>query len=494
MRLRVGLHVGNVVVDQTDVFGAGVNLAARLASLAGPDQIVVSSDVREGLTDGLDAEITDMGECWLKHLDAPVRAFRLHRPGQLQLVGGMDTGFMPSLRPSLAVLSFSTVGDAGPVGMMLADEFANIASIHGTVDVLSRLSTRHPAVDAEKSKGRSLLLLSHLKAAYAIAGSCAEFRGHVTLALELIHVRSNTVAWSATRRHPMDVAVAMPQAVLGELCSEALSALQVNETRRARSLPIASLEAYSMLTGGIALMHRLTREDFNRGRDLLQAVVDRVPRHPDAHAWLSKWHCLEGYQGWSNDVAKSSARAVDAARHALERDSQCSLALTVTGMVKTYVDRQFDEGERYYRAALDANPCDAFAWLLKGALHSFRGEGEQAVEDSQRALQLSPLDPMRYYFDSIAASAAASAGDYEASVKLGENSLRLNRLHGSTLRVLIIALAMQDRVDEARTHVKSLLKLEPGFTVERFRSRAPGSEFEVGKTFAQALARAGIPP
>jgi adenylate cyclase len=420
-----------------------------------------------------------------------VRAWRVTKPGKV--APHFQDRPLDSLRPSLAVLNLSGDQRAGVVGMMLADEFANIASIHGTVDVLSRMSTRRMVLDPANDADRDHLLLRRLGAHYAVAGACAEFSGQLAITLELIHVHRNAVVWSVSRRYSMEVAIGMPQAILGELCSAALSALQAHETKQARSMPLASLESYSLLMGGVSLMHRLTRDDFARGRELLEAVAERVPRHPDAYAWLSKWHCLLSYQGWSDDPLKSAARAVDAARRALERDSQCSLALTVSGMVKTYVDRDFVEGERYYRDALEANPCDAFAWILKAALHGFKGEGSQAIEDSQRALQLSPLDPMRYYFDAIAASAAASAGDYDDAVRLAERSLRANRLHGSTLRVLVIALAMQDKVEAARRYVDDLMKLEPGFTVGRFRARAPGSDSETGKAFAHALARAGVP-
>jgi tetratricopeptide (TPR) repeat protein len=146
-----------------------------------------------------------------------------------------------------------------------------------------------------------------------------------------------------------------------------------------------------------------------------------------------------------------------------------------------------------YARAVDTNPNDALAWLHKGMLHAFRGEGADGVRDTERAIALSPLDPMKYYFDTLGASAAATAGHYQRAVELAERSLRSNCLHTSSLRVLAISQVMLGRGADARETVTRLLALEPEFTVTRFRARAPGAAFEVGQRFARALREAGVP-
>jgi adenylate cyclase len=133
------------------------------------------------------------------------------------------------------------------------------------------------------------------------------------------------------------------------------------------------------------------------------------------------------------------------------------------------------------------------AWLHKGMLHAFRGQAEAGVNDTERALALSPLDPMKYYYDSLAASAAATAGRYDRAIELAERSLAVNCLHTSTLRVLAFSQTLSGQVDAARATVTRLLTLEPDFTVQRFLARAPGADFEVGQRFARALREAGVP-
>ncbi len=162
-------------------------------------------------------------------------------------------------------------------------------------------------------------------------------------------------------------------------------------------------------------------------------------------------------------------------------------------MVRVYNDRRLDEAEALYRLAIEAHPNDALAWLLKGTLHAFRGEGDEAVHHTRLAAALSPLDPISYYFDSLAASAEAAAGHYAIAVELAQRSRRANRLHGSTLRILAISLAMLDRIDEARAAARELRTLEPRFTVDHFLARSPSADYPIGRTFADALRRAGVP-
>lgn len=530
--LRAGVHVCEVLIDaDLDVFGPGVNLTARLASLAAPGGTVVSPEVHEEAVPGLDAEFEDMGECWVKHLTHPVRAYRAMRPAPAP--GAQSAGaaarpepVMPpeaaALRPRLAVLDIAVESEANPaaavgagvgagvgaatgaaaaesgaaaaaeaesLGQMLADELATLLTVNGTVELVSRLSTRRRGGPGSAA----LPLLQHLRAGYGLLGSCRVSGRRAELGLELQTLEPAAVVWNGTLHAGVAELLAEPAAVLRGLVAQAMAALKAHETRRAAALPIASLESYSLLMGGVTLMHRLSLSDFERGHQLLEAVAERVPRHPDAHAWLAKWHVLRAYSGWSPDPPASASMAADAAKRALDRDDQCSLALTVSGMVRTYFHRRLDEGEALYRAAIEANPNDAMAWVLKGALHSFRGEGGPAVHDTRRALALSPLDPLRYYYDVMAASAALAAQDYDEAVRMAERSLRSNSQHASTLRVLAIALAMREDLDGARAVIQRVLALEPGFTVRRFRERAPGADYPIGRTFAQALQRAGLP-
>jgi tetratricopeptide (TPR) repeat protein len=270
-------------------------------------------------------------------------------------------------------------------------------------------------------------------------------------------------------------------------------AVMTRELQRAQSQPLPTLESYTLLMGAIALMHRLSLQDFDRSRQMLQALTERVPRQPIPWAWFAKWYVLRIQQGWSNDPAMDTQLALDCGRRALDADPQCSLALAMSGFVHTNLLRRLDIAEEQYDLALRVNPNDSLAWLLKGTLHAFKGEGKIAIEHTQRALRLSPLDPHRYFYDSLAATAALSAGQYKRAIDLAKRSLRANRTHTSTFRALAISQWQLGLHDDARKTVSELLRLEPSLTISGYRERHPSSGFETGKIWSSALQGAGVP-
>ena len=198
-------------------------------------------------------------------------------------------------------------------------------------------------------------------------------------------------------------------------------------------------------------------------------------------------------QGWSSDAQADGKAALDNTKRALDRDATSSLAMTIEGQVNTHILKRLDVAEQLYAQALQSNPNDSHAWLLKGTMHGFRDEGKEAVRHTRHALKLSPLDPLKYYFDALAASAALSAGQYQTALRLSERSFRLNRTHASTLRIMITALCNLGQIDQARLRATELIRLEPGFTVKRYLERSPGAPYKVGRTIAAALTDSGIP-
>jgi adenylate cyclase len=489
--LRMGLHSGHLIADDHDVYGSGVNLAARLTGLAGPGEIVISADVRDQLTPVLDADIEDLGACYLKHVQEPVRAYRVGPPGPRPVIepGTMST---PQLRPTIAVIPFverSEKADHHVVGEVLADEIIAALSRSSELNVISRLSTtvfrgRETSVD-EVSR--------YLRANYVLSGAYHKVGSKLRLNIELASSEPGTIVWSESMEGNAQALVSGRDGVVDDIVTGVSMAIMSRELQRAQTQPMPTLESYTLLMGAIALMHRLSRRDFDRSREMLVALTERLPRQAIPWAWLAKWHVLRVQQGWSLDPQVDAQFALDCGRRALSADPQCSLALTMSGFVHTNLLKQLDIAEEQYDLALRINPNDGLAWLLKGTLHAFKGEGTIAVEHTQRSLKLSPLDPHRYFYDSLAATAALSAGHYKRAIELATRSLRANRTHTSTFRALAISQWQLGMHAEARTTVDELMRLEPTLTITRYRERHPSSGFETGKIWSSALQGAGVP-
>jgi class 3 adenylate cyclase/TolB-like protein len=488
--LRMGVHCGHLIADDHDVYGSGVNLAARLTGLAGPGEIVVSADVRDQLTPVLDADVEDLGLCFLKHVHEPVRAYRVGPPGPQPVIepGAMTT---IQLRPTVAVIPFVERGEPehSIVGEVLADEIIAALSRTPDLNVISRLSTT-----AFRGRETSLEQVSRfLTANYVLSGSYRQAGRKLRLNLELSAAQPGTIVWSETLEGNAHGLISGKDGTVSEIVKGVSVAIMARELQRAQSQPLPTLESYTLLMGAIALMHRLSERDFERSRQMLQALTERLPRQAIPWAWMAKWHVLRVQQGWSNNCVVERQLALDCARRALSADPHCSMALVVSGLVHTNLMKDHDVAQEKYEQALRINPNDSMAWLLKGTLHAFRGEGEVAVNNTERALKLSPLDPLRYFYDSLAATAALSACQYERAIELANRSLRANRIHTSTYRALAISQWQLGLRDDARKTVSELMRLEPSLSIRRYREIHPSSQYETGKVWSHALQEAGVP-
>jgi len=491
MLLRMGVHVTELFEDERDVYGRGVNLAARLYTLAGPGEIVVSAQVRDQLTPELDADIEDLGECHVKHFDQPVRAYRIGPPGPRPVIE-RGAAFMPELRPTIAVIPFAARGGEAAqqvLGEVMADEIISSLSRTAELQVISRLSTT-----AFRERDATLDEISaFLGARYVLSGAYRTAGDQVVLVTELAEAKSRHILWTQSIRGNSTHIMLGDDELIDRVVAEVSGAIIDRELQRARSQALPSLESSTLLMSAIVLMHRGVSHDFERARDMLEALIDRARRQALPHAWLGKWHVLRFNRGWTDDRTGQARAALDCTRRALDADPECSLALTIDGFVHTNLLKQLDVGQLRYESALSVNPNDSLAWLLKGTLHAFEGEGEDAVDATERALRLSPLDPLRYFYESLGATAALSAGRYERAVELAQRSLRVNRTNTSTLRALAIAQSLLGDLEAARLTVNQVRALEPALTVKTYLERSPSGAYKTGKIWSEALRQAGLP-
>jgi TolB-like protein/Tfp pilus assembly protein PilF len=490
MHLRMGAHVARFVADQRDIYGTDVNLAARLTTVAGPGELVVSAELRDQLAANLDADVEDLGGCYLKHIAEPVRVYRVGPPGYQPIIE-LGEAIRLDLRPTIAIIPFAIrSGEPGHemLGEALADEVIAALSRTSELHVISRLSTtvfrgRNDAVEDIKT---------HLGASYILSGVCRAQGTQLALFVELIDAKTRNIVWAESLKGQVQGLFAADDELIARLVAAISASVMSNELGRAQRHALPTLEGYTLLLSAVSLMHRNSLADFQRARQMLEHLVERSRRHPAPYAWLAKWHVLLVQQGWSQDQEEQARLALDCTKRALDNDPSSSLGLTVDGFVRTNLMKDLEGAARSYQAALRINPNESLAWLLTGTLNAFQGNGDDALAASERALRLSPLDPLRYFYDSLAASAAITAGKYERAIELAQRSLKANRTHTSTYRALAIAQSLSERIDDARATIHELLELEPSFTVTRFLARTPAKGALANKV-ADALLRAGLP-
>lgn len=482
--LRIGVHAADILTDDVAFYGHGVNLASRLAALAGPGETVMSAAVRDQLAGGRD-RFVDLGLCHLKHIDAPLRVYRLGGHG------GAAPGADAAPRPVLAVIPF-TQQSSGPhraVGEIIADEIIVALSRAAELRIVSRLSTTPFRGRATRLKDIGAML----GATYVLSGAYRVSGKLLVVTAELADTRDGKLVWARGFRSQLDGLIAQDDPLIVSIVAGVGAALMGAEIGRTKARPLPTLDAYTLLLGGIGLMHRSDPQDFGRSRQAFEHLVERYPRYAAPYAYLAEWHVFKVTQGWFADLDHEAAAALDWINRALDMDSADSLELMVNGLVHTNLLRRHDVARTSYDRALEKNANEGLAWLHRGTLWAFQGRGREAVEETERAIELSPLDPWRYYYDSLRATAALAARDYERAIRLGRRSLRSNRAHASTLRVIAIASSELGHLDEARESVAELRRLDPSLTASSYLARSPAAPYETGRSWSRALRRAGLP-
>lgn len=488
--LRVGIDAGDVIVTQRDLFGQRVNIAARLMEMADPGGIVASASVRDALASELAAEFEDLGDCYLRHVTVPVRAYRIYPPGTHNRPASPQSS--ASLLPTIAVLPPAGEIPGGPndrLGDAVAEELIVCLARSRDLNVISRLSC-----SAFRDRSVSLTQVGDaLRANFVLSGTYHVKPARLTLDLELADVSTGRVLWADRIIEPIETLFDPDRDWMVSLVAQVRRAILRSEMERARTRHIVTLDNHTLLMSAIDLMHRLSRKDFEVAYRLLDTLIDREAGQPMAQAWMAKWYVLRLIQGWSDDPARDAYLARECTQRALDVDPENSLALVMDGEVNTHLVKRLDVAEQRYRAALDSNPNEPLGRLMLGTLHAFRGEGAVAVEETERARMLTPLDPHKHYFDSLAASAAIAAGNSARALELANASLRINRAHSSTLRVKAVAQVRLGNGKGAREAIGDLLRIEPGFTVKGWLARTPSAAYPVGRAFAESLRDAGAP-
>jgi TolB-like protein/CRP-like cAMP-binding protein/Tfp pilus assembly protein PilF len=490
--LRIGIHVAEVIVETFNVLGDGVHVAARLAELANAGETIGSDVARDQLTSGLEASVEDLGEQRLRNRERAVRAFRLW-PAAHGAAASPSAAVRAHGRPSVAVIPFQLRTEDPRfafIGDGLADE--TIAALSRVADffVTSRLSS----MAFRRAPLGVRAIGEMLGVQYVLSGSVQTEHPRALFVAELADTRDGRIVWSERFEGDLVDVFVMQGELARKVVQSVAPVVRSIELRRARITSFAELDAYGITLRGVELMHRLSREDFLAARQAFETAIARNPVSPAPHAWLAKWHVMRVALGVTEDPAQDSAAATACAERALACDADDALALAVDALVAAWSRHDLDAAEKRLAAALAANPNEPLAWLHSGITHAWRGRGGEAVRCADHALSLSPLDPLIYYFNSLAGMANLIAERYERAIELSTRSLRENRLHTPTLRTLAAALVLTGRLDEAREAMSRLRALEPGLTAGALRARYPGRDSPQAGRFIGALMEAGLPP
>jgi adenylate cyclase len=491
LHLRAGLNATNLYVDENDVYGHGVNLAARVADLASPGETLVTTSVFDGIVVGVDAEVEDRGESYLKHWPEPVRTWQLYPVSSTSAAARprVPEGPATDFRPSIAVVPFETRSHAAEqfvIGELIADGVIAQLSHSQNLRVISRMSTT-----AFRGRNSSADQIGqHLDASFVLGGSYVTYGDKVVIMAELSDRKRGEVIWAERLTGDTRDLLEAQSSLLDALCSACAKALLNDVVQRTLVLPVPQLDSNALMLGGITLMHRSTPRDLQRSLQLLEAVVTRHKRVATPWAWLAKWHIMQVVQGLSGEPARDFQRAIDTADRALDLEPASSLAMAIKGHALCHLGEDVDASHRLLQEATQSNPNDPMAWLYNSVWSTMWGTPEDSMTEAENALHLSPLDPQKYYFEMMLANSYLAMGRLDQAITLCRSSLAKNRYHLPTLRAMLISQYEMGLVDEARETFATILALQPDLTLTKYL--AAGSHSRLRQRGARVFAELGL--
>lgn len=481
LALRIGINLGDVVIDGDDVLGDGVNVAARLEALAKPGDIYVSASIHEQAADKLDLEFEDLGPQALKNIDRPVQVFALR--GAPSTVAACRAPTVKGGRPVIAVLPFTNMSPDA------ADEYFSDGLTEDIITELARF--RDCRVIARNStfqyKGRPVDVAEigrTLAAHYIVEGSVRRARDRLRVTAQLIEAATGTHLWAERYDRAVADVFAVQDDLTRTIAANLGVRLQDELLKQTLAKSPADLDAYDLLLRGRALRHRHAPAAEAEAQALLEKATRLAPDYARAWAELALTHLQQFF--W-DDSAVSIQRAHDLAAEAVRLDPAEPWGHLVLGLVCLH-RRQVAAAERHCRRAVALNPNDPALNLKLGLLLTNLGLAEQGIQRIETAMQLDPLSAEDYREE--LALGYFAAGRYADAIAVLEPMANDKFYHYVWLAA---AWANLGDLAEARAAARRCLDLAPDFTVSRFARLEPIGAPDLLARYVDGLHAAGVP-
>jgi TolB-like protein/class 3 adenylate cyclase/Tfp pilus assembly protein PilF len=491
---RIGVHLGDVLVEGEDILGDGVNIASRLESVAEPGGVSISGAAHEHVRGRVEAEFIDLGEKTLKNIARPVRVYAV-RTGSGPLGRALDAPSSEAGPPrlSIVVVPFANIG-GDPEQEYFVDGVTeslttDLSRIHGSF-VIARntaFTYRGKAFDVGRI-GREL------NVRYALEGSVQRSGNRMRVNAQLIDAQGGSHLWAERFERPVTDLFEMQDEIVARIANTLNAQLIAVEARRAERAP--NPDSMDLYFQGEAWVNKgVTFETMTNARGFFERALALDPANADALAGMAEVEVNFAISLSTNDKAGRFAAAEAAAAKALSLAPDHALAHLCMGMVLGFTNRAAQGIAEYERAlALDRNLAGAHALIGQNKL--FIGRAEESEAHVLEALRLSPRDPWAYVWLLTAGFAACLLGRNEEAASWFRRSIEANRNFALCHFIYATALANTGRMDQARSEVAAGLALDRDFTIANFQSAVWSDNpryLEQRARVIDDMRRAGVP-
>jgi len=487
MLFRIGVNLGDVMVGGDNLFGDGVNVAARLEGEAEPGGICISGAVYDQIRNKVDLGFEDFGERSLKNIGYPVRVFAL-RPDRTAAAErpAETSSTRVSAFPSIAVLPFANFG-GDPEQEYFADGI--------TEDLITELSrfqeirviARNSVMEYKSRPARVQEVGRDLGVRYVLEGSVRKAGGRVRITAQLIDAATGHHLWAERFDRDLADIFEVQDEVTGRIVATLAGKLAETERRRARSGQTENLEAYDCVLRGRELWERFTPEDNRKARQLYEKAIELDPDYARAYASLAWTYLVEHSERWVDPEDRPLERALEYARRGVMVNPASHSNHLVLGQV--FLSKGLhDEALEALETAIALNPNDADGYAFLARALSFAGRPDDAIRLVEKAQRLNPAAPRWYgWHQGMAYYLARRYDDAVAAFRKG------GPFGDVGYRWLAAAYGQLGRAQDAKAAADEYLKLTPDFSIARHLEMLHFRRAEDRENYAEGLRKAGLP-
>ncbi len=486
IEFRIGINVGDIIIDDGDIYGDGVNIAARIETLASPGAICLSDNAYRQIKGKLALDVSDMGERQLKNI---AQAVRVHSVRDDDATAGPTT-LAPPDKPSIAVLPFTNMsGDPEQEYFsdgISEDIITDLSKIAGLM-VISRNSCftyKGRAVDT-RTVGRDLGVRSVLE------GSIRRSGNRVRITAQLIDAATGGHLWAERYDRELTDLFAVQDDVTRRIVERLRVTLSPAEQARLANSEACNIEAYDYFMRGREFLYAeiKTREKFEEAKNFFKKTIELDPNYSQAYAGLSWGYVFDYFNRWSDDPDNSLRLARQNAEQGIAKDPNEPFARAMAGLA-ALLQKEFDRATSEVEIALSLNPNYAFAINCLGSVHTYAGRQVEAIAAFERAMRLDPAFTQQYLH--FLGTSYLLAGKYETATVLLRQRVRLVPGTDFTRAVLASALGHLGEIDEARCIWRELMEINAKYSFREHFSRQPFRPEDV-EGVAAGLTKAGLP-
>jgi len=487
---RIGINLGDIIVEEGDIFGDGVNVAARLEALARPGEVYVSASVREQVGEKLPIGFADMGEHKVKNIARPIHVYKIEKGVDPSATATPST--KPSLalpdRPSIAVLPFQNMS-----GDREQDYFCD-GVVEDIITGLSRIKWLF--VIARNSsftyKGRAIDVKQvglELGVRYVLEGSVRKSGKRVRITTQLIEAETGRHLWAERYDRSLDDIFALQDEITLNVVGAIEPSLRQAEVERVKRKRPENLDAYDLLLRAISTDVSMP-EGVAQALPFLERALALEPGYARAHGHLAMCHHTLYLRGGLREENRQAA--IHHAHAAIAHGQDDSTALTLAGFVVGMDEHDRAAASQAFETALALSPSSAFTYAVGSAVLGWGGDTDRAIKWGERAIRLNPFDSWNFFPCHGLALGHFSLGHYEEAAAAARKAIQFNPVFSMSYMLLAASLVKLDRLEEAKSAAARVLVLQPSYRfAKHFKSVdcAPA----LAASLSAALNVAGLP-